>query len=327
MRKHHSLLDICRSPELAAEVTITGAEQLGVDAAIIFSDLLLPVTPMGLEFDFVSGEGPLVAAPVRSESQIRALRTDRTEELRYVSRAIEKVAAHFLAPRPDGDSVGVIGFCGAPFTLASYMIEGGSSQNYIETKRLMYGNGGAWSLLMDKLTTVLAGFAQQQIEGGAQVIQVFDSWAGALAIEDYRRYCLPATTELVQRIRSLGVPVIYFGVNTTSLLPSMTETTADVIGLDWRVPLNAGWEAVGESRAIQGNLDPIALFGPETVLRSKVEEILRSANGRLGHIFNVGHGIVPETCVEKVIDAVKFVQEFHNNRESDWVKGLATGPE
>jgi uroporphyrinogen decarboxylase len=168
---------------------------------------------------------------------------------------------------------------------------------------------------MDKLTTVLADFVQQQVEGGAQVIQVFDSWAGALGIEDYRQYCLPATTELVQRIRSLGVPVIYFGVNTTSLLPSMIETTADIIGLDWRVPLNQGWKAVGESRAIQGNLDPIALLGPNKVLRSKVEDILTSANGRPGHIFNVGHGIVPETRVEKVIDVVKWVKRFHSNKE------------
>jgi len=310
VRKHHSLLDICRTPEIAAEVTITAAERLGVDAAIIFADLLLPFTPMGVEFEFLSGEGPIVHVPVRTTEQVRALRTDRTDELTFVARAIEKVAAHFSAPRADGDALGIIGFCGAPFTLASYMIEGGSSRSYIETKKMMYADRVAWSLLMEKLVTVLVDFAQQQVEAGADVIQVFDSWAGALSVTDYRQYCLTPTTELVRRIQALGVPVIYFGVDTASLLPAMSETGADVIGLDWRIPLDAGWKAVGPGCAIQGNLDPIALFAPEDVLKARVEEVLLAAAGKPGHIFNLGHGIVPETPVENVIKVVEWVKGF-----------------
>nr|WP_263367979.1 uroporphyrinogen decarboxylase [Edaphobacter bradus] len=317
VRKHHSLLEICRTPEIAAEVTITAAERLGVDAAIIFADLLLPFTPMGLEFEFLAGEGPIVHTPIRSADQVRALRTDRADELNYVARAIEKVAAHFAAPRVDGargpdnqDQLGIIGFCGAPFTLASYMIEGGSSRNYIETKRMMYGDSVAWPLLMEKLVAVLTAFARQQVEAGADVIQVFDSWAGALSVPDYRQYCLAPTTELVRRIQAMGVPVIYFGVDTATLLPSMRETGADVIGLDWRTPLDAGWEAVGEGCAVQGNLDPITLFAPDDVLRARTREILSAAAGRPGHIFNLGHGIVPGTPVENVIKLVEWVKEY-----------------
>ena len=310
VRKHHSLLDICRTPDVAAEVTITAAERLGVDAAIIFADLLLPFTPMGLDFEFVAGEGPQVHTPVRSLEHVEALRTDRADELSYVARAIEKVAAHFSAPRSDGDTLGIIGFCGAPFTLASYMIEGGSSRNYIDTKKMMYAGGRAWPLLMEKLVTVLVAFATQQVEAGADVIQIFDSWAGALSVTDYREYCLPATTELVERVRALGVPVIYFGVDTASMLPAMRETGADVLGHDWRIPLSEGWKAVGSGCGVQGNLDPITLFAPQDVLKARVDEVLSEAAGRPGHIFNLGHGIVPGTPVENVIQVVKWVKEY-----------------
>jgi len=313
VRKHHSLLDICRTPEIAAEVTITAAERLGVDAAIIFADLLLPFTPMGLDFEFVAGEGPQVNTPVRSLEHVQALRTDRAHELSYVARSIEKVAAHFGRPRADGDTLGIIGFCGAPFTLASYMIEGGSSRNYVETKKLMYGNSLAWPLLMEKLVTVLVAFAQQQVEAGADVIQIFDSWAGALSVPDFREYCLPWTTELVQRVKSLGVPVIYFGVDTASLLSTMRETGADVIGLDWRVPLEVGWKAVGEGCGVQGNLDPITLFAPQDVLERRVREVLDAAGRRPGHIFNLGHVIVPGTPVENAVRVVELVKE-HGKR-------------
>ncbi|WP_353069717.1 uroporphyrinogen decarboxylase [Tunturibacter empetritectus] len=314
VRKHHSLLEICRTPTIAAEVTITAAERLGVDAAIIFADLLLPFTPMGLDFEFVAGEGPVVHTPVRTLEHVKALRTDRVEELQYVARAIEQVAKHFAAPRADGDELGIIGFCGAPWTLAGYMIEGGKQgggdRNYIETKKMMYSDGAAWSLLMEKIVTVLVAYAQQQVEAGADVIQVFDSWVGKLSVRDYRRYCLGWTTELVERIKSLGVPVIYFGVETASLLPAMSETGADVIGLDWRTPLDAGWKAVGPGCAVQGNLDPVALFANEEVLKDQVREILTAANGRPGHIFNLGHGIVPGTPVENVIRVVEWVKEL-----------------
>jgi uroporphyrinogen decarboxylase len=308
VRRHHSLLEICRTPEIAAEVTITAAERLGVDAAIIFADLLLPFTPMGLDFEFVADEGPRVHAPIRTAAQARALRTDRTEDLLYVSRAIEKVAAHFAAPRSDGDALGIIGFVGAPFTLASYMIEGGSSRNYIETKKLMYEDSQTWPILIDKLTTVLADYAAQQVAAGADVIQVFDSWAGALSPTDYRQYVLAPTTALIQRIRALGVAVIYFGVDTASLLPAMRETGADVIGLDWRVPLDHAWRTLNHAVAVQGNLDPITLFAPEAVLRARVAEILAAAARRPGHIFNLGHGIVPNTPVDAVLAVVHQIK-------------------
>jgi uroporphyrinogen decarboxylase len=361
VRRHHSLLEICRTPSIAAEVTITAAERLGVDAAIIFADLLLPFTPMGLDFEFVANEGPVIHAPIRTAAQARALRTDRADDLLYVSQAIEKVAAHFasrprsepLHPRPD--QLGIIGFCGAPFTLASYMIEGGSSRNYIETKKLMYASSianddrhpersaqravegprgvpdhlslrdpstsgpasgpghpesAAWPILMDKLVTVLTAFAAQQVEAGADVIQVFDSWAGALSPTDYRQYVLAPTTELIQRIRALGVPVIYFGVDTASLLPAMRETGADILGLDWRVSLDQAWRTLGHGVAVQGNLDPIALFAPEAVLHARVAEVLAAAAGRPGHIFNLGHGIVPGTPVEAVLQVVEQIKQL-----------------
>jgi uroporphyrinogen decarboxylase len=317
VRKHHSLLEICRTPAIAAEVTITAAERLGVDAAIIFADLLLPFTPMGVDFEFVAGEGPQVHTPVRTLTQVEALQTDRVAELGYVGESISRVVSHFSRPRVDGDQLGIIGFCGAPFTLASYMIEGGSSRNYIHTKKMMYASGipggmdsTAWPLLMEKLVEVLAGFATQQVEGGADVIQIFDSWAGALSVQDYREFCLKPTTELVKRVQALGVPVIYFGVDTASLLASMRETGADVIGLDWRTPLAEGWKAVGPGCAVQGNLDPIVLFAPEEVLRERVKEVLKQAAGRNGHIFNLGHGIVPETPVQNVIRVVEWVKEM-----------------
>jgi uroporphyrinogen decarboxylase len=304
VRKHHSLLEICKTPKLAAEVTVTAAEKLDVDAAIIFADLLLPLTPMGLDFEFQAGEGPVVHKPLRSAEDVAALRTDRVSELGYVAEAIEKVAAHFK------DRIGVIGFCGAPFTLASYMIEGGSSRHYIETKKMMYCQPAVWRSLMDKLVKVLREYAKQQVEAGADVIQIFDSWAGVLSIADYRDFVLPYTKTLVREVQSLGVPVIYFGVETASLLPTMRETGADVLGLDWRTPLGETWRALDYSCAVQGNLDPITLFAGPELIRQRVKQILAEAGGRLGHIFNLGHGIVPGTPVENVQHVVRFVREL-----------------
>lgn len=305
VRKHHTLVEICKNPELAAEVTITAAEKLGVDAAIIFADLLLPLEPMGLDFEFQAGEGPVVHHPVRTVEDVRALRTDRTGDLGYVARAIERVAAHFR------DRLGVIGFCGAPYTLASYMIEGGSSRNYIETKKLMYSApANAWSGLLDKIVAVLTEYCRLQVEAGADVIQIFDSWVGSLSLSDYRAYAFEASKRLVRAVQAMGVPVIYFGVETAGLLEQMAQTGADVIGLDWRQPLDEGWRAVGHSHAVQGNLDPITLFAPLDVLEHRVNEILCAANGRPGHIFNLGHGIVPGTPVENVQAVVRMVREF-----------------
>jgi uroporphyrinogen decarboxylase len=304
VRRHHSLLEICRTPQLAAEVTITAAEKLDVDAAIIFADLLLPFTPMGLEFEFVNGEGPVVHKPVRTVADIDELRTDRVAELSYVSEAISLVSAHFK------DRLGIIGFCGAPYTLASYMIEGGGSRNWIETKSLMYRDPGAFRSLLEKLIEVLVPYCQQQIDAGADAIQVFDSWVGSLSVQDYREFVLPLTTGFIRRIQAFGVPVIYFGVDTASLLPAMRSTGADVLGLDWRIPLDAAWAILDHSCAVQGNLDPITLFAPHDLLRDRVHSILSHAAGRPGHIFNLGHGIVPGTPVENVQAVVRLVREY-----------------
>ncbi len=304
VRKHHSLLEICKKPELAAEVTITAAEALGVDAAIIFADLLLPFEVMGLKFHFAAGEGPVIETPLRSAAQITGLRVDGAGELDYVSEAVQLVCRHF------GEKLPVIGFCGAPFTLASYMIEGGGSRNYVETKKLMYCQPAAWDDLMGKLLAVLSEYAVRQARAGADVIQIFDSWVGCLAPDDYRRYVLPRTSELVRQVQRAGVPVIYFGTDTATLLPTMKETGAEVIGLDWRIALDSGWESLGCQGAVQGNLDPVALFANWKDLRARAEDVLRRAGGRAGHIFNLGHGILPDTPVENVRDLARFVREF-----------------
>ena len=304
VRRHHTLLEICKQPKLAAEVTITAAEKLDVDAAIIFADLLLPFECMGLDFEFQAGEGPVIHKPVRTVDDVARLRTDRASELGYVAEAIARVVAHFK------DRLGIIGFCGAPFTLASYMIEGGGSRNYVHTKTLMYRETDAWRRLLDKLAAVLREFARQQVEAGADVIQVFDSWAGALSVEDYRDFVLPTTKALIRDIQAMGVAVIYFGVDTASLLPAMRETGADVLGLDWRTPLGATWRSLDYSCAVQGNLDPITLFAQPELIRQRVRQILDQAGGRAGHIFNLGHGIVPTTPVENVQDVVRFVREY-----------------
>jgi len=303
VRKQYSLIEICKQPKVAADVTITAAEILGVDAAIIFADLLLPLEVMGLPFHFSSGEGPVIEKPLRAPEDVTRLRTDRAADLGYVAEAVRLVAKHFSTRLP------VIGFCGAPFTLASYMIEGGGSRNYVHAKKMMYSSPETWDELLGKLVAVTSAYAAEQVRAGADAIQIFDSWVGCLSVEDYRRYVLPRTTELVKELQSTGAPVIYFGTDTATLLPSMQETGADVIGLDWRVPLDEGWARLGNKKAVQGNLDPVLLFAAWPELKSRAEDILRRAGGRPGHIFNLGHGILPETPVENVKALAKFVQD------------------
>ncbi len=304
VRKEHSLLEICKKPALAAEVTITAAEFLGVDAAIIFADLLLPLEVMGLPFHFSAGEGPVIEKPVRTKEDIANLRTDRAAELGYVSEAVSLVAKHF------GDRLPVIGFCGAPFTLASYMIEGGGSRNYVHAKKMMYNSPADWHVLMEKLVAVTTAYSADQVRAGADVIQIFDSWVGCLSVEDYRRYALPHVTGMVKQLQKTGVPIIYFGTDSATLLPAMKETGADVVGLDWRIPLDEGWARLDYACAVQGNLDPVLLFADRKELKSRATEILRHAAGRPGHIFNLGHGILPETPVENVKNLARFVQEY-----------------
>ena len=305
VRKQYSLIEICKQPKVAAEVTITAAEILGVDAAIIFADLLLPLEVMGLPFHFSAGEGPVIEKPVRSQEDVSRLRTDQAAELGYVSEAVRLVSRHF------GSRLPVIGFCGAPFTLASYMIEGGGSRNYVHAKKMMYSSPNTWDELLRKLVAVTSEYAAEQVRTGADVVQIFDSWVGCLSVEDYRRYVLPRTTELVKKLQVTGAPVIYFGTDSATLLPSMQETGAEVIGLDWRIPLDEGWAKLGNKKAVQGNLDPVLLFAGWPELKSRAEEILRRAAGRPGHIFNLGHGILPETPVENVKALARFVQEYH----------------
>ncbi len=301
IRAKHSILEMCKSPDLAAEVTLQPVEILGVDAAIIFADLLLPVEPMGLKLSFVAGEGPHIANPVRTEADVAALLTGNTAELGYVAEAIRLVRR-----RLDG-KVPVIGFTGAPFTLASYMIEGGASRHYLNTKKIMYS--ALWPRLMTPLVEVLAAYARDQVEAGAAAIQVFDSWAGALAPGDYERYVLPHSRNLIGRIRQAGAPVIHFATGVGAYYPSLHKAGADVLGLDWRVDLDQVWRAIRYRAAVQGNLDPAALFAPLEELRRRVRDILRRAAGRPGHILNLGHGILPETPVENVKAVVDMVKE------------------
>jgi uroporphyrinogen decarboxylase len=304
IRKQYSLLEICKKPELAAQVTIEAAEILGVDAAIIFADLLLPLEVLGLPFHFASGEGPVIEKPVRTREDIANLRTDRSAELGYVSEAVGLVASHFA------NRVPVIGFCGACFTLASYMIEGGGSRNYLHTKKMMYNHPAEWDLLMRKLVAVTTAYSTEQVKAGADAIQIFDSWVGCLSVEDYRRYVLPHVTAMIKPLKATGAPVIYFGTDTATLLPAMRETGADVIGLDWRIPLDEAWRRLDHRTAVQGNLDPALLFAPWKELSSRAAQILDFAAGRPGHIFNLGHGIVPETPPEQVKNLAGFVQEY-----------------
>ena len=315
VRKQHSLLEICKKPALAAEVTITAAEILGVDAAIIFADLLLPLEVMGLPFHFSAGEGPVIEKPVRSKEDIARLSTDHASELGYVSEAVALVARHFA------DRIPVIGFCGAPFTLASYMIEGGGSRNYVYAKKMMYNSPAEWDALMAKLVAVTTAYSAEQVRAGADAIQIFDSWVGCLSVEDYRRSVLPHVSGMVKQLQKTGVPIIYFGTDSATLLPAMKETGAEVVGLDWRIPLDEGWARLNHQCAVQGNLDPVLLFADWKELKLRAEGILRRAAGRPGHIFNLGHGILPETPVENVKNLARLVQEYRPPSVGDPASG------
>ncbi len=304
IRAKHGILEICKRPDLAATVTLQPVEILDVDAAIIFADLLLPVEPMGLKLRYVSGEGPVIGNPVRTSADIDSLSTINTDSLGYVGEAIQNTVRALAGKVP------VIGFVGAPFTLASYMIEGGASRNYIRTKRMMYGDETLWRRLMGKIVDVQAPFASLQVTAGARAIQVFDSWAGALSPDDYVRFVQPYSRALIERIRSNGVPVIHFGTGTSGFFRELHAAGGDVMGCDWRINIDQAWMDISYRSAIQGNLDPVALFAPLPELRAKIFELLKRTGTRPGHIFNVGHGILPETPVENVKAAVELVREF-----------------
>jgi uroporphyrinogen decarboxylase len=275
-----------------------------VDAAIIFADLLLPVEPMGLKLRFVEGKGPVIDNPIRVSSDIDSLSTANTDELGYVGESIQMVVRALAGKVP------VVGFIGAPFTLASYMIEGGSSRNYIRTKRMMYSDETMWRRLMGKIVDVLAPFASLQVTAGARAIQVFDSWVGALGPDDYVRFVAPYSRALIERVRSTGVPVIHFGTGASGYFRELHAAGGDVMGCDWRINIDQAWMDISYRSAIQGNLDPVLLFAPIPELRIRIHELLKRTGSRPGHIFNLGHGILPETPVEHVKAAVQIVREF-----------------
>jgi uroporphyrinogen decarboxylase len=302
LRQRHSLLTLCKTPELAAEVTLQPIQRLPVDAAIIFTDLLIPLEPMGAKLVFAPNEGPVIENPVRSASDVEALRAvDPQADLAFTLEAIR------IVRRELGGRIPLIGFAGAPFTLASYLIEGSGSRHYIQTKQLMYHQPDAWHRLLDKLARVSTTVLQAQITAGAQVVQLFDSWVGCLSPEDYRMYVLPHTRRVIEGLRDAGAPVIHFATDTATLLDAMCEAGGDVIGVDWRIPLDAAWRRIGYDVGIQGNLDPVALFAPLPEIARRVDDILQQAENRPGHIFNLGHGILPETPVEHVQAVAEMV--------------------
>ena len=304
VRAKTTFLELCKNPELAAEVTVTAVERLGVDAAIIFADILLILEPLGIQLEFAAGEGPVIHNPVRKPSDVDGLReVEDAGALEFVYEAIRQTRT---ALKPD---IPLIGFCGAPFTLASYMTEGGGSKNYVYTKRLMYNDPGAWHAMMSLVSRALAKYLNAQIAAGAQAVQLFDSWVGCLSPDDYREFVLPHTQSVIRNVTP-GVPVIHFGTGTAALLELMREAGGKVIGLDWRVRLDEGWQRVGHDVAVMGNLDPVALFANQGSLRNQAKRILDQAEGRAGHIFNLGHGILPETPVENVIALVEMVHEL-----------------
>jgi uroporphyrinogen decarboxylase len=304
LRERHSLLELCRTPDLATIVTLQPVNRIDVDAAILFSDLLLPLDPLGIRFDFVQGEGPAIDNPIRSEADIAALRKfEPREALSYVLDAIRQIQRELSGRVP------LIGFAGAPFTLASYAIEGGHSSNFARTKALMYGTPDAWHRLCGILVDVVSEYLVAQIEAGVNAVQVFDSWVGALNARDYREFIFPHTRRLFDALASYNVPSIHFGVGTGAILGELAEAGGSVIGVDWRTPLDDAWQRIGNDRAVQGNLDPTLLLGPLDRALVATDEVLQRAGGRAGHIFNLGHGILPTTPVENVQALARYVHQ------------------
>jgi len=312
LRARHTVLELCKNPDLAAEITLQPVERLGVDAAILFADLLLSPEAMGMRVEFVKGEGPVLHHPIRDVAAIQRLRgPECAADLDYVCQALRKLRA---ALKPE---VALVGFGGAPFTLASYMIEGGPSRDYALTKRMMVAEPEMWSSLMRKLVAVQSQFLRNQIAAGAQAIQIFDSWVGCLSASDYETYVLPHTQALIKNLKTPGAqthldqetPIIHFATGVSSFLPLISRTGANVISLDWRVKLAEAWNQLGDL-AVQGNLDPVALLYPLPELRRRVKDLVDSVRHHRGHIFNLGHGILQQTPVDNVRAVVEMVHEY-----------------
>jgi uroporphyrinogen decarboxylase len=309
IRAKTSFLDLCKNPALSAEVMIRAVERLGVDAAIIFSDLLPILEPMGFDLEFAHGEGPLIHNPLRQPADVdRVVELESVESLSFVMETVRLTRAGL---RPE---IPVIGFAGAPFTLASYAIEGGASRNYLHTKTLMYRDEGAWRELMQRLARSIARYLNAQIAAGAQAVQLFDSWVGCLGVEDYARYVLPYTQAVIEHLRP-GAVVIHFATGNSALLPLLARAGGDVIGVDWRIPLDAAWQAIGHDKAIQGNLDPAVLLADRGEIERRAGEIIDQADGRPGHIFNLGHGVLPQTPVDNVRALIDYVHQRRPRQE------------
>jgi uroporphyrinogen decarboxylase len=311
IREKYSLIEMFKTPDLAVEITLQPVNAFSVDAAIIFSDILLPLGGMGIGFEFVQGGGPVICNPIRKAADIEALRiADPDEDLDFVLKSIQRVRAEI-----DG-KVPLIGFAGGPFTLASYAIEGGSSSNYLLTKGLMYEDPEAWDLLMSKFCSTITTYLKAQVAAGAQVVQLFDSWAGCLSPSDYREHVLPYTKKIFRELQKEGIQSIHFGTGTAGLLALMAEAGGNIIGVDWRITLDSAWQCLGADVGIQGNLDPITLLAPWSVLSRKAKEILDAAGRRPGHIFNLGHGVLPSTPEDAVRALTDFIHE-HSIHETE----------
>ena len=305
VRKDHSLLTICKNPKLAAAITLLPVEKLGVDAAIIFADIMLPLQPMGISFTIQDEIGPVISKPVSTFSDVDSLlKIDPVRDLPHVLEAIRLVKAELPEEIP------LIGFCGAPFTLASYIIEGKPSRDLVRTRTIMYDKPEVWKGLMSRLTQAMGSYLKAQVHAGAQAIQIFDSWIGCLSPTDYREYVEPYSSQLFATIAEESVPSIHFGTGTGLLLEDMKRAGGDIIGLDWRIPIGDAWSRLGDDVGIQGNLDPVVLLTSYHIIRSKTEQILSDVNGRPGHIFNLGHGVLPNTPVENVSQLVNLVHEL-----------------
>jgi uroporphyrinogen decarboxylase len=303
LRERWTLVDIVAQPELCAEVTLQPVRRLGVDAAVMFADIMLPLRGMGVEFELVENIGPVIARPIESAADIERLVVPPGEA---AAPQVITAVRHVVAESP----VPVIAFSGAPFTLASYLIEGRPSRDFTRVKAFMYSEPAAFDKLLGKLSATMAGYLQAQVAAGASAVQLFDSWVGALAVEDYEARVLPHTRSIFDALKSSGVPRIHFGTDTAGLLESIASTGPDVVSLDWRVPLEVGWKRVGHDRGIQGNLDPAVLLGPADLVRERARDVLRRAGGRPGHIFNLGHGVLPSTPLENLQLLVETVHEW-----------------
>ncbi len=306
LREKYSILEIIKTPELASQVTMQPMNAFNLDAAIIFADILPPLEGMGLELDFVKGEGPAIHNPVRTAADVTRLRVPPPEESLWFTLEAIKLAREEL----DGRDLPLIGFSGAPYTLAAYAVEGGGSRNHTLVKSLMMSDASAWHKLMEKLSEIVGHYLLAQAKAGVHALQIFDSWVGQLAPEDYRQFVMPYTRHSIEIARAAGVPIIHFGTDTNGMLELIRDAGGDVIGVDWRIELDEAWTRLGDQIAVQGNLDPIALFAPWEGLQQRAQRVLDQANGRTGHIFNLGHGILPGTPVDNVKRLVDFVHEY-----------------